>query len=213
MCKLKDLQKASRLAVTAFIFLSCVLSCSSEPMKEVAPPSDNTSIEVKPPYDRLIEHYSNGDVEYSGLYNNFEYKATIRNSVVRDALIQTQTQYYQWDHAKAATEREKTNIELASETQVFVSFYTPDRHNDNLADAKTIWQIYLDVGGRRYEGKAKRVKSLLAELQTLYPYHSRWNSPYMVTFSIPTSAIETQVSTFTITGPLGTRAVKFSAIR
>jgi hypothetical protein len=207
----------SQKSILATLLLSLallpLLSCTAEPMKEVAPPFGDTSIQVKPKFDRLIERYSNGDVEYSGLYNNFEYKATILNSVIRDALVEEQTEYYQWDHSKTATERDKANKELASETQVFVSFYTPDRHNDNLADVKTIWQIYLDVGGRRYEGKAKRIKSLLAELQTLYPYHSRWNTPYMVSFAIPTSAIETQESTFTITGPLGTRAVKFPAVK
>lgn len=162
-------------------------------------------------YIRQIEKYSDGEANYTGFYNTFEYKATLHNTAIRTAMLQKQNDYYQWDREKFLSEREKSEKEIASETTVFLSFYTPERRNDNLYEAKSIWRIYLDAGGRRYQGKVKRVRSLLAELQALYPYHTRWNSPYTVTFPVPTAAVETQNLTLTVTGPLGSKTVKFPA--
>ena len=202
--------------VAAFIAASGILlgACTSGPtMSETAPASESTQAEVTAAYSKQIEQFSDGEAEYSGFYNNFEYKATLLNTPIRTALLQRQNQYYQWDRDKFTTEREKSEKEQAVETAIFLSFYTPDHKNDNLVDKKSIWRIYLEAGGHRYEGKVKRLRSLLSELQTLYPYHTRWNTPYLVTFPVSTTAIETQASTVTVTGPLGTRVVKFSATR
>lgn len=160
-------------------------------------------------YERLLEIYSAGDSEYTGFYNNFEYRATLLNTPVREAQLIKQTQYYQWDQGRVALEREKMTKELGEETKVFMSFFTPDRQNDNLTNAKSIWRVYLDVEGRRYEGKMKRLRNLLAELQALYPSHTRWTTPYEVTFPVAATAIENKASTYTVTGPLGTRTVSF----
>jgi hypothetical protein len=174
---------------------------------------ENGSVEVPVDHRSSIEAYSAGDTEYSGFYNNFEYKATLLNSAIRAALLDRQISIYQWDREKSQTAREKSNQEMSSETTVFISFFTPERRNDNLTDDKSIWKVYLEAGSRRYEGKPKKVRTLLAELQALYPYHSRWNTPYLVIFPVPTTAIESQDSSITVTGPLGSRTVQFKALR
>lgn len=163
-------------------------------------------------YEADIDKFSDGQAAYSGFYNAFEYRATLLNVPVRQALLRRQSRQYQWDREKYLSEKDRLDKESAAQTSVFLSFYTPDRENDNLGGAKAIWRVYLDVGGQRYEGKAKKWKALLVEIQTLYPYHTRWNSAYMVTFPIATSAVETQASTITITGPLGTKTVRFAAV-
>ena len=99
---------------------------------------------------------------------------------------------------------------MSAETTAFLSFSTPERKNDNLADAKAIWRIILESGGRRYVGKAKRDRRLLAELQALYPYHTRWNTPYLITFPVAMTALETQTIKLTLTGPLGSRILEFT---
>lgn len=195
----------------ATVFSLGLSSCASSSAKnettaEGTPQSkDNT-------YEAKIDRYSAGDREYSGFYNTFEYRATIMNTPIREATLQRQATYFQWDNDKQATERERNNQEMSSRTEIFVSFFTPDRRNDNLTDMKSIWKVYLDAGGQRYEGKAKRSKMLLAELQALFPHHTRWNTAYILEFPVPTTAIETQESVLTITGPLGTRAVTFRAL-
>ncbi len=164
------------------------------------------------PYLRTLEKSTAGDEDYNGFYNQFSFRATLLNSDVREAILQKQADYYQWDKPKLTSEKQKADQEMASQTAVFVSFFTPDRKNDNLVDAKSIWRVYLDAGGRRFVASVQKSKKLLAELATLYPYHARWNTPYVFTFPVPTSSIEREKTVLTITGPLGTRNVEFSAL-
>jgi hypothetical protein len=206
-----------RWVAASCLVIFCAACATSEKGPEASSTSgvnnDASTPESPEAYSMKIEAYSDGEAEYSGFYNNFEYKATLLNTSIRDALIKRQSEYYQWDRDKLATEREKSNQEMATETAIFMSFFTPDRKNDNLADIKSIWRIYLDVGGRRYQGKVKKLRTLLAELQALYPYHTRWNTSYLVQFPVPTTAIESQDSKLTVTGPLGTKMVSFHGLK
>lgn len=187
--------------------LACLVialsGCSSAPIASTAAEEANDD----------ITRYSDGEAYYAGLYNTFIYRATILNGPVRAELLRKLSDFYQWDREKLTAEREKSDREFSQETTVFLSFYTPDRRNDNLSEDKSIWRVYLDVGGRRYQGKIKKIRTSLAELASLYPYHTRWNTPYDVTFPLPASAVETQASQLTITGPLGNKVVNFPATR
>lgn len=201
---------ATKLSLLLAIGLS--LSGCSTMLKGEPRATEGTLPPTGVTYEQEIEKFSRGDTEYAGLYNNFEFKATILNSEVRTTVLDKRIKSYQWDAAKAGAEREKSNQEMASTTQVFFAFFTPDFRNDNLVDVKPIWKIYLDAGGRRYEAKITKVFTLLAELQSQYPYYTRWTTPYIATFDVPTAAIESQVSKFTITGPLGTREIELPAL-
>jgi hypothetical protein len=197
----------------ALLISTVLMGCASQQTLTAQQPLDGSVPESTEAYKLLIDRYSAGDSEYTGFYNTFEYKALILNTAVRGAMFRKQMAYYQWDAAKTAAEREKMHKELDEETRVFMSFFTPDRQNDNLMNTtKSIWKVYLDVGGHRYEGKIKRLRTLIAELQALYPFHTRWTSPYEISFPVSTHAIETQKATYTVTGPLGTRVVEFRAI-
>jgi hypothetical protein len=187
--------------------------CTTGQMDESGAAAEGTAVKTGKTYELGIEEYSAGDSEYTGFYNNFEFKATILNTPIRNLTFEKQSAYYQWDEAKRSSEKAKMEQEVSSETKVFCSFFTPDRKNDNLTDIKSIWRVYLDVGGTRYQADVHHVRTLLAELQSLYPYHTRWNTPYMFHFKVPTSAIEGQPSRLTITGPLGTRVIDFKAVR
>lgn len=189
-----------------------IIACAHAKMDEVTPADRDTRVLTTEGYQGRIERYSPGNVEYAGLYNNFEFKATLLNSNIREAIVWKQGQYYQWNEAQKNEAREKSNQEMSSQTKIFLAFFTPNPKNDNLDSDKTIWRIYLDAGGRRYEGKAVRVRLLLAEMQALYPYMTRWATPYMLTFDVPTAAIEKGKSSLTITGPLGDRTVDFDAL-
>ena len=181
-------------------------STASTPLKTSGP----ESIHVPKSHVEVIEANSSGDSEFAGLYNTFELKATVLNTPVREALVLRQAEYYQWDAAQVSTEREKATQENSAEAAVFISFSTPERRNDNLADKKSIWRIFLDVGGRRYVGQAKKDRRLIAELQALFPFHTRWNTPYLLSFPVGMSAIENQTMKLTVTGPLGSRVLEFS---
>jgi len=197
------------LVTAAFCILAISGACSSTP--PLAEPAKN-SPEIQAA-DAEIDRFSDGDAQYVGFYNNFLYRATILNSQVRGALLRKQAEFYQWDRDKLLGEREKSDRGAGIETTIFLSFFTPERRNDNLSDAKSIWRVYLEAGDRRYQGKVKKIRTPLAELIALYPYHTRWNTAYEISFPIPTLAIETQVLKLTITGPLGAKTVSFTAAR
>lgn len=207
------------ISAAAMVFMTgCASSPTEQQPRTQTPPTAAAApiqaervetLAVPAEFAESIERYSSGDSEFSGLYNTFEMKATVLNGPVRDAVLKRQSEYYQWDPSQLATEREKASQELSSETGFFLSFFTPERKNDNLADTKAIWRVYLEVSGRRYVGKAKRDRRLTAELQSLFPYHTRWNSPYLITFPVAVSALEGQTLRFTVTGPLGTRVLEF----
>jgi hypothetical protein len=171
-----DIMKKSVLhfCFAAAFVLMLATSCSTTKVNEQPPASESTQLEVPLNYETRIERYSAGDTEFAGLYNNFEYKATLLNSNIREALVWKQGHYYEWNDAQKSLAREKSNQEMSSQTKIFMAFFTPNSKNDNLSDSKTIWRVYLDAGGRRYEGKVTHIRLLLAELQALYPYATRW---------------------------------------
>ncbi len=189
------------------LLLASLCSCTSVPNQ---PQVVNYRID-EASYSALIDKNSDGQSEYNGFHNNFEFRGTMLNSVVNEGMVKRQGDYYQWEEEKLSTERQKLTQEMSSMTRVHVSFFTPERKNDNLTGAKTIWRVFLDAGGQRYVGTVKKDHRLLAELQVLYPYHTRWTTAYVFEFPVPTSVIEGQDSTLTVTGPLGTRTIKFKA--
>jgi hypothetical protein len=201
-----------KIVISCALLLMLLGACTTAKLDEVAPPSQSTQVIVPESYNARVERFSAGETDYAGLYNNFEYKATLENSYIRETLIWKQAHYYEWNDGQKSLAREKSNQEMSSQTKVFLAFFTPSPKNDNLADSKTIWRIYIDAGGHRYEGKVVRIRLLLAELQALYPYMTRWTTPYEITFDVPTAAIESQVSTLTVTGPLGARSVQFKSL-
>jgi len=196
------------------ILSSLTLSCSSHPTISERE-SDVAHVETEQSsaaeYEKILDKYSTGDTEYNGFYNSFGFHVAILNSEVIEASIKRQAFFYLWDQARIDSERDKAFKAASESTDVFLSFFTPDKRDDNLATEKSIWRVLLDVGGKRYVGKIKKLKRNLSELITLYPFHTRWNTAYLVSFPIMVSQAETQNSKLTITGPLGVRSVEFSA--
>lgn len=216
----KNMLFAASMPLVALVAFALQVSCAhgvsgnSTETTSSSPLVTENPVGLKIPYSHsaVIEQYSAGDSEFAGLYNTFELKATLLNTDVREALIRRQAEYYQWDEAQQSTEREKATQELSAETEVFLSFATPERKNDNLTDKKSIWRIFLDVGGRRYVGQPKKERRLIAELQAQFPFHTRWNTPYMLSFPVSAKAIETQTVKLTLTGPLGSRVLEFKPV-
>ncbi|MGZ3818786.1 MAG: hypothetical protein ACXVCA_19290, partial [Bdellovibrio sp.] len=116
---------------------------------------------------------------------------------------------YQWDEKKLAEEKGKVENRLNNETEIFLSFFTPNRKDDNLSKPNSIWKIFLDVNGKRYEGKATKIKLSLSEIESLYPYHNRFYTPYSVTFPVSVRSIEGQPMKFTITGAVDSATLEF----
>ncbi len=180
------------------LFVSLIaVSCATE---TPATPDD---------YIKVIESHSAGDVEYVGAYNHFNFRSTLMNTIIQNAVIDRKAALYLWDDIKKQQELGSMQADNASMTKVFMSFYTPDRRNDNLSTPKTIWALYLETPNGRYTGTAKRVRTNPTELMTLYPNHNRFTTAYSVEFPVALASVEGQKLKLTITGPLGTRSVEF----
>ena len=149
---------------------------------------------------------------YDGLYNILTVEGTWLNSQITEAGLSHSARLYQWNEQKYKDEKIKAISRHTESTEFFVSFYTPERKHNDLSQSKTLWKMFLDVNGQRYEGKATKVKLLLTEIRALYPYHNRWSTPYIISFPVATSLVENKKATLTLTGAVGSPQLNFDNI-
>ncbi len=164
-------------------------------------------------YIQKIENHSAGDKQFAGLYHNFEFRSTILTHDISEAVHKRLDKFYEWNPAEEQEKRQERMQELQTKTKLWLSFFTPDRKNDNLANKVSIWKIYLEANGQRYEGHATKANKNFDEAQALFPYHSRWATAYYVDFPVPTAEVENSDLKLVITGPLGRREVEFSKVQ
>lgn len=157
----------------------------------------------------VLEKYSRSKKMYDGFQATMDFGATLLNSPVRAAQTDKAARIYQWNPEQYAAEKNKSETEKQRQTEVFLSFFVPDRKQDDLAKTSTKWKIFLDVEGRRYEGKAAKIKTILADVQSQFPYHTRWNTPYKLTFPVATTDIDGKSVSLTLTGPVGSAKLEF----
>lgn len=160
-------------------------------------------------YYSEVSKYTESKKLYDGMYNKLQFSATLLNTKVSRAQVDNNARIYQWNVDQYANKKSESETSLSKETKVFLSFFVPERKHDDLNKPKTLWRIFLDAGGKRYEGKAAKLKTLLAETQLLYPEHNRWSTPYVITFAVPVSMVENQDAKLTLTGPVVSTSVDF----
>lgn len=163
-------------------------------------------------FEARTEKYSSVQKIYDGFLQTMEVSSTLLNTPVSKAQLDQKARIYQWTPEKYNSEKAEMESSLSKETKLFFGFFVPERKHDDLNKAKTLWKVFLDSNGRRYEGKAERLKTIVAEVKSLYPKHNRFYSPYIITFPVPISQIEFSPAKVTITGPVGTTTLDFAAI-
>lgn len=195
-----------KFLVSLFIF-TLMASCSS---KSIAP-SPTMKLISESDYQQTIKKNARQEQVYSGLYNAIDMTGMIINSEVSEAQVDQMARVYIWDENKYTQEKVKSEDKLRKESEFFVSFFTPERKHDDLHKNKTLWKIFLDVDGKRFEGKVSKVKLLTEEIQSLYPFHNRFSTPYSIVFPVAMKQIEQSASIkLTITGPVGSSTVDFA---
>lgn len=160
-------------------------------------------------YAEIIDTQMIHDQAYDGLYNTIDLKAVPLNSKISLAQVDQTARQYLWDEAKYSEEKSKAQQQLDKESQIFVSFFTPEKKHDDLAKNKTLWKIFIDVDGHRYEGKASKIKLLESEIKGLYSFHNKFSTPYQITFPVAMKNIEGKAIRLTLTGPVGSSSVVF----
>jgi hypothetical protein len=160
-------------------------------------------------YESTIDQWTDYVETYNGINNTVTVQATLINSEVAAAQTDQSARTYQWDQAKYDSEKKDLAERLSKETDVFVSFYSPERKWDDLSKSKTLWKMYLDVNGQRYEGKAIKSKLLPRELQSLYHYHSSFSTPYMLSFPVSTKSVDGKPARLVLTGAVDAVTLDF----
>ena len=160
-------------------------------------------------FETVMENNTRSAKSYDGFMNNYQFAATLHSTDVIDALSWKKAVAFQWNQEKYVQERKKMEEAANTTTQVFLSFYTPYSESDNLHTGKSIWKVYLQSGSNRYEGQIEKLSDSLFQLQSLYSNHTRFNTPYLVTFKVPTVVLQQSAPKLMITSPLGSSEVSW----
>lgn len=161
-------------------------------------------------YFNVIDENTDKATRYSGIYNLLDIQGTMLNSKVLSAQMDQLTRIYQWDDKKFLEEKSKNESRLNKESELFLAFYTPERKSDDLSKSNTQWRVFLDVAGKRLEGKVTKIKIAAPELISLYPSYNRFYTPYSVIFNTPMRSIEGQAMKITVTGAVGSASINFN---
>ena len=199
------------ILMSTFVLLSC--ACGSMGTGS----NDRTSLKANPnlvpesEYYSLIEKNSQNQVVYDGLANVLNTSATLMTSQLLMAQVDHNARVFQYNDSQYLNEQGTAKSNLSKQTEVFISLFVPDRKFDDLAKKTTHWKIFLDVAGQRYEAKVIKIKSQFAEVQSLYPNHTRWGTPYKLIFPVSTSISENAKPVLTLTGPLASTTLEFKS--
>ncbi len=162
-------------------------------------------------YFSLVENFSGNKKVYDGFMQTLDMSATLLNTRLSRAQLDHKARIFQWNENQYISNKAEVESSLSRETKIFLSFFVPERKHDDLNKPKTLWKIFLDAGGRRYEGKVEKMKTILADVQSVYPHHTRFATPYIVTFPVPISQVENTESKLTVTGPVGSANIQFKS--
>ena len=190
--------------LVGLLFLAGCASTQQGPVNaDIVPPVKDSE------YAALINKLSQRQQAYDGFYNMYQAYVLLITSEMENEILQRKGNFLQWSQAQWRAEKEKAAQVMSSETTVMLSFYSPDFQYDDFAKGNSIWRVYLEVNGQRYEGKASKNTDKLVTQQNVYPFHERFNTLYALRFGVPTTVTETAEPVLVITSSLGTSTFKF----
>lgn len=180
-------------------FLVLLAGCAHKPVT-----GPNTVEPLNPAeYARLIRKHTRGTDQYSGFYQTFQADMTILTTEVQSASLRQKGNFLQWDMKQYQAEREKSMQEANAYSKFFLRFFSPEKDYDDLHKGKSIWKVFLEYGGSRFEGKVTKMQEKAVEVATLYPHMDRFSTAYEVTFNVPMTTIEQGASKVILTSSLG----------
>ncbi len=162
-------------------------------------------------YQRLISRHTASTDQYSGLYQTFQAHVTMLTTEVQSATLRQRASFLQWTQRDFQTEREKAVQEANAYAKFFMRFYSPEHEYDDLHKGKSIWKVFLEYKGNRFEGKVTKVSQKFVELRSIFPYMDRFSTPYEITFNVPMTTIEQNDVKVILTSSLGQAEFNFPA--
>lgn len=193
------------MKLVGFLLLAVnVISCATTTTNRAG-----LSIMSESAYEAKVDKWSDHVENYNGLNNTATIKATLLNPEMIEAQLDQNARLFQWDQITFDNEKKNAENRMAQQTDIFVSFFSPERKWDDLYKSKTLWKVFLDVNGQRFEGKVAKIKLLTREVQGLYHYHTSFATPYTVTFPVPAKSLEGKTARLILTGAIGSITLNF----
>lgn len=191
---------------------SCISTSSSNSDNGIDSNSTNEIKISESHYEEIVDQFTSHSQKYDGPYNLLEVTATLLNTKVIMAQTKRQATLFQWEANKFQSELESKNSTSKDKTEVFISFFTPDKKSGDLLRTNTLWKIILKTKNQEVVGIPKKITLLPVEITSLYPRHNRWSNAYSVSFDTPLSNVEGQDTELIITGPVGVATLQFPGL-
>lgn len=188
------------------------VGCSTTSEVETDPVAAAKKEQKHEEYNQLVESFTRQAYLYSGLINVFQLHATILNEEIVVRQLRFLADQYGWTDSNYRTERDKAAVKTKEATDFFLSFFASETVYNGLDETKSVWKIYLETNGQRIEGTVKKWKAPAPEIESIFPFFTRWHSPYRITFAIPTSQVQGTSSRLIIQGPLGAQVLDFPGV-
>ena len=161
-------------------------------------------------YLNIVNSQTKDTSQYDGFYQTFQASVTLLTTALEAAGLAQNAELQHWDAAKLQKERDRSFQEQAANTKVFVRLFTPENQYNDMQLPTSIWKIYLEHEGKRYEGKVKKATEKHIELKNRFPYFDRFSTGYFVTFALPTASAENSNVKIILTGPVGSAEFIFN---
>jgi len=196
------------LKLSLFLCAAVVTTgCSSISSKNV--PGISAELISDSDYYAIVDQQTLRDERYDGLTNVLTLSATLLSTELSLAQVDHNARIYQYNESQYQNERGTIKSNLAKQTEMFVSLFVPDKKQDDLAKKNSMWRIFLDIAGQRYEAKVTKIKTQAASLHDLYPEYNRWSTPYRLVFNVPTIMCDTGHPKLIVTSPVTSSTLGF----
>jgi len=162
------------------------------------------SAEKSSAYKKTLKAWTRSDKVY--ITDNFKEAIGWNATLLNDAMLMAQANYYAKVYEISADEKQKKLDELkkkkGDEVLVFVSFFSGDRHFDDLTDERAKWDVRLEAGGVTFRPtRIEKISKRANPLDMLYfPYLNNWSRGYYFWFS-PQAQLYSKPWTLSVHGP------------
>lgn len=161
-------------------------------------------------YMELIKNHSKSSEKYDGFHNIYKMELTFLNTKVQTAILDRLRYYKQLRNEEGQKLREKAFQEMSSETQFFVSYYSPQKSLLHLNKGDALWKIYLEQDGRKHEASIDMYPGIKFEQKKLFPKFTRWSKGYILRFKVPTTVTENNDFKIIMTSSAGRAIFNFN---
>ena len=193
-------------AVLCLSGLGCATGSSQEGEAGLTAPTNS--------YADLVEQWSDNDKAYEGITQSYGIGATLLTIDILEGQTYSTAQEYHWSADQFNSAKQKALDEARKGAKIFLSVYTEKLAHNKLDMKNSLWNVFLDVAGKRITPKSiKKISEEKLTLMKKYPYHNTWGIPYEVTFPIDTviltDAAKASGARLVIAGPIGGVTLRF----